>query len=97
MEHDKEEAIENFLDIRCDAFSLNLVKLLSENNTHLISSPFKLPITKPDIRTILSSILSDINSYYTYFSVADLDNKNLGNVKLNFFVLSDNFIDYLII
>lgn len=54
MEHDKEEAIENFLDVRCDALSLNLIKLLSENNTHLISSPFKLPFNKPDIRTILS-------------------------------------------
>ncbi|CAD8112866.1 unnamed protein product [Paramecium primaurelia] len=97
MEHDKEEAIENFLDVRCDALSLNLIKLLSENNTHLISSPFKLPFNKPDIRTILSQILSDINSYYTYFSVAELDNKNLVNVKLNFFVLSDNFIDYFII
>ncbi|CAD8210163.1 unnamed protein product [Paramecium pentaurelia] len=97
MERDKEEAIENFLDVRCDALSLNLIKLLSENNTHLISSPFKLPFNKPDIRTILSSILSDINSYYTYFSVAELDNKNLVNVKLNFFVLSDNFIDYFII
>ncbi|CAK81173.1 unnamed protein product (macronuclear) [Paramecium tetraurelia] len=97
MECDKEEAIETFLDVRCDAFSLNLIKLLSENNTTPISSPFQIHFTKPDIRTILQSILSDVNSYYSYFSVAELDNKNLGNVKLNFFVLSDNFIDYLIV
>ncbi|CAD8209960.1 unnamed protein product [Paramecium octaurelia] len=97
MECDKEEAIEAFLDIRCDAFSLNLIKLLSENNTTPISSPLQLPLIKTDIRTILSSILSDINSYYSYFSVSELDNKNLGNVKLNFFVLCDNFIDYLIV
>lgn len=52
---------------------------------------------KPDIRTILTSLLSDMNSYYSFFSVNDLDNKNLIHIKLNFFVLSDNFIDYLII
>ncbi|CAK91632.1 unnamed protein product (macronuclear) [Paramecium tetraurelia] len=97
MESDKDEAIERLLDIRCDTYSQNLVKILSEHNTNIISSPFKLPFLKPDIRTILSSLLSDMNSYYSYFCVADLDNKNLINVRLNFFVLSDNFIDYLII
>ncbi|CAD8121298.1 unnamed protein product [Paramecium sonneborni] len=97
MECEKDESIEHFLDVRCDTFSQNLVKLLSENNTNLISSPFKIPFMRPDIRTILSSLLSDMNSYYTYFTVADLDNKNLINVKLNIFVLSDNFIDYFII
>ncbi|CAD8072341.1 unnamed protein product [Paramecium primaurelia] len=97
MECDEDEAIRHLLDVKCDTFSQNLVKLLSDNDTNIISSPFKFPFMKPDIRTILTSLLSDMNSYYSFFSVNDLDNKNLIHIKLNFFVLSDNFIDYLII
>ncbi|CAD8121972.1 unnamed protein product [Paramecium sonneborni] len=97
MECDIEEAIENFLNVKCDSFSQNLVKLIFENNTNLISSPLKIQLMKPEIRIILSSLLSDMNSYYTYFILTDLDNKNLLNVKINIFVLSDNFIDYFII
>lgn len=38
-----------------------------------------------------------MNAYYTIFSAIDITHRNCSNIKLNFFIISDNFIEYVIV